>query len=145
MPDKIESYLIKDIVDGGSADKGETVHFDVKFDDGTQATFLCPHQRIGPMFMKISAYTSLAAEERAKTKPAQIEVGAIDIAEPVEIEHIMPVLLEKLGREPAFGFQCELPGFSIVIRLSLQLAHELAGDMQTALAQIPSESQRKPH
>ena len=142
----ITGYPIEDIISGGFTDDGLTIHFSFRFKDGTEATFLCPHQKIGPIFAYLSKFSELAFKERAKADPTLGKPDGMEVAEAFKIQDISVGIAMKQGEDPriVLRFQTEKK-FSIDLALLPDQVRNTIELLQEKLNQIPEVSKRKLH
>ena len=71
----MQEIKIADIANGGAANGGQDIFFDVKTDDVQEYRVLCPYGEVGALIAKLQLFAQLAQHDRTRlpTRPGQQE------------------------------------------------------------------------
>jgi hypothetical protein len=71
------NFNIVDIVDGGSAEKGQEVFFALKLHDGQEINLFWPYEKFTALIAALMTFAGMTKRERRKLNPSEDRVGNV--------------------------------------------------------------------
>ena len=127
MTETIQSREFVDITNGGAAEGGHTVYFELQFEGDERVVFNCDHALIPKLLGNIRQYGAMADSVRVKEGKPSLEVRA-----PYFVETVTRAGHSEDGKTIALQMVAE-EGFPLEIAMTPDQARRIIQLMQTEL------------